>query len=356
MAKKQESSPQRKPVLGSWPRISLEVAGLGSVELAPPTVGQVAEAERQAAAEKDETAQGDAFSRSLLKAALRRPELRDEQIAGLDDRQGAALSRGLALALGCEEEFGKQTDDVHPGVRLRRAHRERWRKVMAEVSETFGGVKEAVKGLAPKVSPIVEALRLDVGAFGTVAGILKDSRLPPLRELFLPTLRAARLDSPVLYPPTSVWREEPPPADVESVDPQQQRWMKAYEMVMHVETSLRSLIESALRELHGEKWWKRGVPGAIRKECERRKADKEAEGDEGHDPLTYSYIDELRQIILKRDNWRACFQSFFPNTAEAEVWMNKVSEYRQPTMHFRALSEDDFLFLTAACRWLLLRL
>jgi hypothetical protein len=330
-----------------------------------PGVGLVCQAHKQAAGLKQEDEQAEAFFSSLLTIAVKRPELGEQDVRILSGQQRRQLCRALAVSLGCEAGFDEEAASQDPALSLLRAHRRQWENVFAQVREAFvlptltpsidfAGLATITK-LVPEISSLVDRLVEPAVSFKAINRMIDAMSKPPA-ELFLATLRMGGIDSPILYPPTSVWREEPLPAEVESVEPQQQRWSQAYEMIMHVETGLRKLIEESLSARHGEKWWKRGVPESVRGECESRKAEKESEDEAGYPPLTYAYIDELRQILLRKDNWESCFKPRFPKLHEAEAWMNTVSKYRQPTMHFRPLDEDDSLFLTAACRWFQLRL
>jgi hypothetical protein len=327
--------------------------------MAPPTVGQVEEAEKQATGLGREEARAEAFLASLLDNVLIEPRLSGVEWAHLNDAQRLTFCHALGSSLACKAEFEEEGDGASPAVRLYRAHKACWRKLLDTIVPNMASVLDSgpLKDLMESVSSmsgLAGIIQRDAETFKGVTGFLGHVKMPPAGFL-LPALRVAKVDTPVLYAPTSIWREEPPFVESDLLGPQEQRWVKAYEMVMNVETRLRQLIELELAQTHGDRWWKRAVPERVRNCCEDRKAQKESEGDSAHHPLTYSYIGDLRQIILRRDNWERCFKRCFRDKSEAGVWLQKVDEYRQPVMHFRPLDDNDFLFLMAACRWVILR-
>ncbi len=132
----------------------------------------------------------------------------------------------------------------------------------------------------------------------------------------------------------------------------QQRMVDAYDICSRAEQQLRDFIEERLGSLHEKAWWKRGVPDAIRRDCEERKAKRETPFEPKHHPITYAYIGNYKDIILRKDNWGAVFAAVFPTKEELEacfIWLNRA---RDPIMHSRGLSDDEYQRLVVAARWL----
>lgn len=68
--------------------------------------------------------------------------------------------------------------------------------------------------------------------------------------------------------------------------------------------------------------------------------------------LDFAYIGDLGQILRRKDNWEAAFSVVFRDPKESEVLIGRLAGFRQETMHFRPLSDHEFLYLTVACQWI----
>jgi len=212
---------------------------------------------------------------------------------------------------------------------------------------SFQALAEASKGIAR----IGNALK----AYGNVFRNIQRIRLP---EPFLSdALIATRFNSPMLHTPTYSF---PQLQAIETADDlqqraernRQQRLLDAYDMILNLELRLREFIETELRKVYDDEWWRCGLPDQIRKDCEALKQEKEERSSTGYPPLYYAYIDDYKTIIVRRDNWKQIFRRFFINKQETEtcfLWLGRV---RPSVAHSRPLSDNDFLMLTAACNWI----
>lgn len=93
-------------------------------------------------------------------------------------------------------------------------------------------------------------------------------------------LITAGLNAPFMHSPTYAFPEVKPGTgederEARERETRRRRLVDAYDILSELEQSIRQLIEEKLRELHGDHWWKRGVPDSIRRRCEERKQAKE---------------------------------------------------------------------------------
>lgn len=179
-----------------------------------------------------------------------------------------------------------------------------------------------------------------------------------LPEPFLSdALFVSGLNSPLIHSPSFVFPQVEPPRRPEEIperaeDAARRRLVGAYDTLCQLELSLKELIETKLKEMHGYHWWKRGVPEAVRLDCEQRKQQKERPLEPGHHPIHYAFVDNYKDMILKGDNWRAVFEAVFGNRIEVEAHFMQVQRVRVAIAHPRPLSDDEYLFFTASAKWL----
>lgn len=139
---------------------------------------------------------------------------------------------------------------------------------------------------------------------------------------------------------------------LKAINNDEERLKEAYGIISHLEQSLRSVIETKLRMMHGEHWWKRGVPEQVRTDCEQRKKDKEKPGEAGHHPINYAYVDNYKTIIVKRDNWDTVFQAAFGDRTKVEASFSWVAKVRDAIAHTRPIADDDYRMFAASAYWL----
>jgi hypothetical protein len=180
-----------------------------------------------------------------------------------------------------------------------------------------------------------------------------------LREpLLSDSLIASGLNAPFMHRPNFVLPTIGPVQDkeelrVRAAETRRRRPTDAYDILWNLEHTIRTQIEDGLRGLHGDQWWKRGIPDNIRRLCEERKQMKEKLGEAEYAPLEYAYFDDYRAIITKGDSWKNAFGGIFGDKAEFEVCMKWVASVRDPIAHCRHIRDEDYnAFVVAANRLL----
>jgi hypothetical protein len=171
-------------------------------------------------------------------------------------------------------------------------------------------------------------------------------------------LRVYGLNSERIHTPT-YWI--PPVEPLRSVGEARRRARKAIQRrptdagdaLFELEQTLRALIATHLVQHHGAAWWKRGVPERIRDECAARKRGRESVESRVHDPIDYTFVNELKDIILKRDNWDLVFGAIFQHRILVEATFLWIEPVRNDVAHSRISSAADYKNFTFAATWLI---
>lgn len=222
------------------------------------------------------------------------------------------------------------------------------------VSRDFGPLREQMQQLN---AVIADSFRLATSPLQKLTEEIARAHVPA--PYLFKAMIASGLNSPMLHSPTYVLpRIEPTEIEVEgsAEDTEHQRLVDAYDTLSQFEQSLRELIEDRLREVHGDHWWKRGVPEDVRKECEARKQGKEKPFEAVHPPLYYAYVYDYQKIIVRGDNWKNVFAPVFGNKTELDACFVWVSRVRDSVAHIRPVSGDDYLMFVAGVRWFQVRI
>ena len=229
------------------------------------------------------------------------------------------------------------------------ASREQWPPSLVDAALVLAEWEEP---FARAISSLGESKAAQLG------DILSDLACTDLPEpLLSDALRVYGLNSERIHTPT-YWI--PPLEPVESIQEarlrasaaRRRRINDAADTLAALEQGIRTLIATQLSQRHGLAWWKRSVPPKIREECAQRKADREAAGGLSHDPIDYTYTNDLKDIILKGDNWGIVFSSIFRNKTLVEAAFLWIEPVRKDIAHSRPSSDRDYKQFKFAATWL----
>lgn len=115
-----------------------------------------------------------------------------------------------------------------------------------------------------------------------------------------------------------------------------------YVRLYFLEKTLRKFIVDSLSALD-EKWWRRRVPGDIRKKAEERKTKETEKLVVTIDLHPIWYVDFLDyiSIITQKNNWEEVFKRVFLNKDKFRVLMEELAPIRNKIAHMRPLSERE---------------
>jgi hypothetical protein len=122
-----------------------------------------------------------------------------------------------------------------------------------------------------------------------------------------------------------------------------------YAIFYCLENTIRNLIVERLEEVHGEDWWNKVVPEAVRQNCEKNHKKEVATGitPRSKDMIDYSNFGELGEII--KANWDI-FGDMFRDMRGLERVLGNLNTLRAPIAHCKALAEDEVTRLHLSLR------
>ena len=120
------------------------------------------------------------------------------------------------------------------------------------------------------------------------------------------------------------------------------------------EQSIRVFVKDKMLETFGDSWWKRNVPEQIVIAC-RDRINKEQSLRfpifPASEPINYTNLGELKDVICRRDNFDNVFKPFFGNTETISSKLTELIAFRNPAAHNRpVLGADHYATIIVTCR------
>ena len=122
-------------------------------------------------------------------------------------------------------------------------------------------------------------------------------------------------------------------------------------LLHQIEHRLRMAVETELRGLAGERWYRSRVPGSIWKRWQERKGEDCQRRGDSFRLIFYADFRDLSEIICRKDNWNDAFHTLFRSKADLQVSLQRLSPIRNAIAHNRPLVRTDQITLVCeACR------
>jgi hypothetical protein len=123
------------------------------------------------------------------------------------------------------------------------------------------------------------------------------------------------------------------------------RAREAFNQLQRFEIALRRFIEKTMQGAYGENWMKSQLPsGMLDKWSSKR--DVAVKAGQIESPLIdYADFTDYREIIERRDNWKAVFAPIFGRIEDLRESFQRLLPVRIATMHARIVTLDDRLLL-----------
>ena len=120
------------------------------------------------------------------------------------------------------------------------------------------------------------------------------------------------------------------------------------------EQSFRVFVRDKMLESFGHSWWKTNVPEQIANAC-RERIDKEESQRfprfPASEPIYYTNIGELKDLICRKDNFEQAFKPFFGSTETISSKLTELIAFRNPAAHNRPVfSPDHYEAIIVTCR------
>jgi hypothetical protein len=135
-----------------------------------------------------------------------------------------------------------------------------------------------------------------------------------------------------------------------------ERWREEAEMMARhyvifycLENSIRELITERLHELHGDEWWDKAVPPAVRENCKKNRDRESTSGMTLRSELMidYSTFGELGEILKHNAE---TFGDMLRDLSAVGKIFTGLNNLRAPIAHCKVLAEDEVLRLNLALR------
>ena len=120
------------------------------------------------------------------------------------------------------------------------------------------------------------------------------------------------------------------------------------------EENIRIFVQDRMRESFGDKWWKTNVPGQIIKACDERLQKEQSQRFPilaASEPIHYTYMGELKDIICRRDNFDQSFKRYFGNAETIASKLGELIAFRNPAAHNRPIfGSEQYEAVIVNCR------
>ena len=124
-----------------------------------------------------------------------------------------------------------------------------------------------------------------------------------------------------------------------------ERTNRAHDRLQRFETQMRRFIDERMTETFGTNWIKRQVPGNTRQNWLEKEQKAKEEGGGQYPLIAYADFTDYVPIIIRKDNWIEVFEAVFGRKASVEESFQRLYPIRICTMHSRAITQDDELYL-----------
>lgn len=112
-----------------------------------------------------------------------------------------------------------------------------------------------------------------------------------------------------------------------------------FEIIGYFEKEMRKYCKDVLETAKGENWY-RGTLDSETKEAIEKRISKMSPVIEGfqypENPLDFAILENLRDIITRRDNWKNFFSSYFEDKKAFEVKMQEIIDTRNRIAHYHS--------------------
>ena len=140
---------------------------------------------------------------------------------------------------------------------------------------------------------------------------------------------------------------------------------ESFKIIRDLETYMKQDFKDRLQKLHGDNWFKTGLPKNVYDESIKRAADKnyeEKNKSEEVEPWDCLNIIDYRKIATYGKNWSELFEKHYTKPREEKIrggkdaktgWMQKLERIRNQNFHSYSVKADEYEFLCELNEWLI---
>ena len=123
------------------------------------------------------------------------------------------------------------------------------------------------------------------------------------------------------------------------------------------EQCIRGFVGDKMRDSFGDEWWQTNVPEHIVTVCRERFKKEQSQRFPilpASEPINYTHMGELKDVICRRDNFNNAFKGFFGNTETIASKLSELVAFRNPAAHNRkVLGLEQYQAVIVTCRSIL---
>ncbi|MGD2249441.1 MAG: Swt1 family HEPN domain-containing protein [Candidatus Methanofastidiosia archaeon] len=129
-----------------------------------------------------------------------------------------------------------------------------------------------------------------------------------------------------------------------------------FDLIRYFEVEMRKFIQKILKDILGKGWFNRAFDDTSKKEIEKRIEKEEKRSVNFRYPeslLDFAILENLRDVILRQDNWNLCFSKYFEDKKAFEVKITEIIDARNRIAHFRQIHFNEVVVIIQNILWTL---
>jgi len=129
-----------------------------------------------------------------------------------------------------------------------------------------------------------------------------------------------------------------------------------FEIIGYLEREMRKYNRIVLEMALGKNWFKGTLDRKSREEIEKRisRAEKMIKDFQyPENPFDYAILENLRDVITRRDNWDHLFSKYFKDKKAFEVKMQEIISVRNRIAHYHSIHFNEAVSVTQNILWML---
>lgn len=135
--------------------------------------------------------------------------------------------------------------------------------------------------------------------------------------------------------------------------------ISVFEIIGYFDREMRKYSKNVLEKDFGKNWFKGTLDGKTKEEIEKRisKVSKRIKDFQyPENPFDYSTLENLRDVITRRDNWNSFFSKYFKNKRILEVKMQEIIDVRNRIAHYHPIHFNEAVTVIQNILWILTRM
>lgn len=138
--------------------------------------------------------------------------------------------------------------------------------------------------------------------------------------------------------------------EIDQIDIEEQDYVrsnKAHDRLFRLETRLRRFIDKKMSNTFSKNWPKHQLPNGVYEKWFEKRRTAINSGCIEKPLIAYADFTDYAILICRKDNWEQVFRIVFKRQESVRETFNRLYPVRHATMHARAITQDDELYLYA---------